>query len=120
MVVYRNEVSHQWEKHNLLARWRAGAITRDTVCDADFLLIAAARYHGAPVAGACPICGSDQLREVLWIYGDSLGRMSGTARSAAEIAEIVDSGREMTVHTVEVCPVCRWNHLLREVTASAI
>lgn len=118
VVVYRNEVSHQWEKRNLLTRWRAGAVTRDTVCDADFLLVTAARYHGVPAGGPCPICESDQLREVLWIHGDGLGRMSGTARSADEIEEIVSGGRELQVHTVEVCPKCRWNHLLREVSAA--
>lgn len=118
VAVYRNEVSHQWEKHHLLGRWRAGMVTRDSVCDADFLLVTAARYHGRDAGRDCPICTSEQLREVEWIHGISLGRMSGTARSRAEIERIVDSGRELTVHTVEVCPDCRWNHLLRAVTAS--
>lgn len=119
MVVYRNEVSHQWERHNLLSRWRAGTITREILCDADFLLVTAARYHGKPAGVACPVCDSPELRVVLWIHGDSLGRMSGTARSRTEIEQIAESGREMTVHTVEVCPICRWNHLLRAVTAAA-
>ncbi|MGD7002640.1 DUF5318 family protein [Corynebacterium halotolerans] len=119
MVVYRNEVSHQWEKYHLLEQWRAGTVTRDEVCDADFLLVTAARYHGRSAGRDCPVCGSEQLREVEWIHGDSLGRMAGTARSVAEIERIAASGQVLTVHTVEVCPVCRWNHLLRAVTASA-
>lgn len=118
VVVYRNEVSHQWEKHHLLARWRAGMVTRDEVCDADFLLVTAAKYHGRDAGRDCPICDSKQLREVEWIHGVSLGRMSGTARSPEEIEQIAAAGREVTVHTVEVCPECRWNHLLRAITAA--
>ncbi len=103
----------------LLSRWRRGAVTRDEICDADFLLVTAARYHGVPAGMPCPICESDDLRVVQWIHGEQLGRMSGTARSTEEIEQIAETGREMTVHTVEVCPACKWNHLLKAVTAAA-
>ena len=46
MVVYRGEVSHRLARRQLLAQWQQGAITRDTVCDADFLLVTAANFHG--------------------------------------------------------------------------
>ena len=119
MVVYRNEVSHRWERRTLLNRWHSGAATRDEICDADFLLVTAAKYHGLPAAIPCPVCESEDLRIVQWIHGEQLGRMSGTARSTEEIERIAETGREMTVHTVEVCPRCRWNHLLQAVTAAA-
>lgn len=118
-VVYRNEVSHRFARAELLRRWRAGEVSRDEVCDADFLLVTAAKYHGVPAGHVCPVCGSGDLRIVQWIHGEQLGRMAGTARSDEEIARIVASGREATVHTVEVCPRCRWNHLLTAVTATA-
>lgn len=118
-VVYRNEISHRFARQDLLRRWRAGEVSREDVCDADFLLVTAARYHGVPAAHPCPVCGSEDLRIVQWIHGEQLGRMSGTARSDEEIAAIVATGTEVTVHTVEVCPACRWNHLLRAVTATA-
>lgn len=118
MVVYRNEVSHQWELRNLLARWRAGLVSRAAICDADFLLVTASRFHGRPAGRNCPVCGSEELREVEWIHGDKLGRMAGTARDTAEIERIAAAGRELTVHTVEVCSQCRWNHLVRAVTAA--
>lgn len=117
MVEYRNEVSHRWERHSLLAGWRAGSVTREEICDADFLLLTAARYHGQPAGTPCPVCEGENMRTVLWIHGDQLGRMSGTARSREEIEAIVSAGREVIVHTVEVCPDCRWNHLLTAVTA---
>lgn len=119
MAVYRNEVSHEWERRDLLRRWRAGAVTRAEICDADFLLVTAATYHGRPADRPCPVCGSADLRVVQWIHGEQLGRMSGTARSDEEIDRIVATGKEATVHTVEVCPRCRWNHLLTAVTATA-
>mgnify|MGYP001715474122 FL=1 len=112
MVVYRGEVSHRLARRQLRAQWRQGAITRDTVCDADFLLVTAANFHGQQVGRLCPICESPKLREVLWVFGDELGRMSGTARNEDEIVAFVQRGLTFTVHTVEVCPKCRWNHIL--------
>lgn len=103
----------------MLRKWQKGEIRREEICDAEFLLMTAAKYHGTPASQACPVCGADGLRVVQWIHGEQLGRMSGTARSDQEIAKIAATGREVTVHTVEVCPECRWNHLLRAVTAVA-
>lgn len=119
VAVYRNEVSHEWERRDLLRRWRAGAVTRAEICDADFLLVTAASHHGRPADRPCPVCGAEDLRVVRWIHGEQLGRMSGTARSDEEIDRIVATGKEATVHTVEVCPRCRWNHLLTAETATA-
>lgn len=119
MAVYRNEVSHLWERQALLKRWRVGAASKEEVCDADFLLVTAARYHGEPAGRLCPICESDDLRVVQWVHGEQLGRVSGTARSDEEIDRIVSTGKEATVHTVEVCLHCRWNHLLKAVLATA-
>ena len=65
MVVYRGEVSHRLARRQLLAQWQQGAITRDTVCDADFLLVTAANFHGQQAGRLCPICVSPKLREVL-------------------------------------------------------
>lgn len=118
MLELRNEISHRWERHMTLAQFRAGKIRRDAICDADFLLIAAARFHGYYVGRLCPVCEGAELREVRWIYGEKLGRKSGTARSADEIADIADTTEGVTVHLVEVCTACRWNHLLSRADAS--
>lgn len=119
VVNYRNEISHQLTRRHVLQMFREGLITRDSVCDADFLLITAGRYHGHPSTYPCPVCGGMNLRTVLWVYGEDIGKASGSARNEEEIAKLVDGGRECTVHTVEVCPDCRWNHLLKAVTAVA-
>ncbi|AKK04235.1 hypothetical protein CEPID_12060 [Corynebacterium epidermidicanis] len=101
----------------MLAQWRSGAITADTVCDADFLLVTAAKFHGVPSQSPCPVCESSNLRVVLWIFGEHLGRMSGTARDLSEIEHIAQQRDGFIVHTVEVCPDCKWNHLLQAATA---
>lgn len=104
-------VSHEWERRAVLREFRAGKKLRDEVCDADFLLRAAGKHHGVEAARPCPICGGI-MRNILWVYGENLGRRSGSARSEAEIAELIDEVGPFTVHKVEVCGGCRWNHLL--------
>ncbi|SDM00709.1 hypothetical protein SAMN04488535_1544 [Corynebacterium mycetoides] len=119
MFAYTREVSHEWLRRTLLREFHAGRVPVDEVCDADFLLRAAAEYHGHDAPRPCPICGKT-MREVSWVYGDNLGRRSGTARSEEEIGRLVDEVGPITVHVVEVCPHCRWNYLLREVTAAPV
>lgn len=60
------------------------------------------------------------MQEVKWVYGEKLGRRTGTARSQEEIERMVEEVGPITVHFVEVCPACKWNHLLKEVTAVPI
>lgn len=117
MIHYRYEVSHQWQRRTLLQRFRSGQVPREELCDADFLLVTAARFHGRGAQRPCPVCGGDQLRVVRWVHGEELGRRSGTARNEEEIAALVRERGEVTVHTVEVCPECRWNHLVSSATA---
>lgn len=127
MIAYRNLVSHRWARAMVLRQLDAGHLKRESVCDADFLLVTAAAYHGARQERPCPVCGGDELYEVRWIYGDTLGPRSGTARKEDEIARIVaelktqhvPKGKdgEVMVHLVEVCRGCRWNHLLTAAVA---
>ncbi|AWB83065.1 hypothetical protein C3B44_11255 [Corynebacterium yudongzhengii] len=117
-LVYRHVVSHRWERARTLRQLKAGHIRREAVCDADFLLRTAAAYHGYRVERACPVCGEEDLYEVRWIYGDKLGKRSGTARQEDEIARIASEVDEpVTVHLVEVCRSCWWNHILTAAVA---
>ena len=47
-----------------------------------------------------------------WIFGDRLGAAAGSARSLEEIERLAEAIPEFTVHVVEVCRACRWNHLV--------
>lgn len=116
-LVFTQAVSHQWERAQCIRDLRAGRILREEVCDADFLLRAAAQHHGVELPKACPVCGAESMRLTRWVYGDSLGRRAGSARRLSEIAEFAAEGLEFTVHTVEVCPACRWNYLLETAEA---
>ena len=51
--------------------------------------------------------------------GDRLGPVSGSTRSADEIARLDDAAGEFTVHVVEVCRTCRWNHLVQSYVLGA-
>ncbi|WP_288832631.1 DUF5318 family protein [uncultured Corynebacterium sp.] len=119
MFAYSREISHEWQRRTTLREYARGRVPADALCDADFLLRAAAEFHGAPSPRPCPICGSE-MRDVSWVYGDALGRRSGTARDDSEIDALVAEVGPITVHVVEVCLHCRWNHLLREMTASPV
>lgn len=112
----RHAVSYEWERAAHVRDLRAGLLKREDVCDADFLLQAAAEYHGRPAGRPCPVCG-EMLSLTLWVYGEQLGRRAGSARNTQEIAEMVADGLTFTVHSVEVCRQCRWNHLLEAAEA---
>ncbi|NMB23496.1 MAG: DUF5318 domain-containing protein, partial [Corynebacterium sp.] len=64
VVNYRNEISHQWARRHVLRQFREGQVSRETICDADFLLVTAGHYHGEPAEYPCPVCGGDNLRIV--------------------------------------------------------
>lgn len=120
MLRISNVVSHEWERRSTLQKYREGKVLIDDICDADFLLKTAARYHGRLTPRPCPICGHDALRQVTWVYGDNLGRRSGTARDDDEIEQLVGEVGPITAHEVEVCPDCGWNFLLSEAVVSRI
>ncbi|QPK79071.1 DUF5318 family protein [Corynebacterium lizhenjunii] len=119
----KHHVSHEWERATALRRLHQGNLRREDVCDADFLLRAAARHHGVDSPRPCPVCQAP-ARVTLWIFGDALGRRAGSARPPQEVAQIARelaatagaAAQEFTVHAVEVCPTCRWNHLLETAT----
>lgn len=105
-----HQISHQLLRAELLSRFRRGLVRREEICDADFLLRAAARHHGQPW-GSCPVC-ERPMALTRWVYGEDLGRRAGSARSEAEIAEFAAEGLSFSVHAVEVCPQCGWNHIV--------
>lgn len=112
-------VSHRLERARALAQYRGGQVRKEMLCDAPFVLIAASEFHGQAADYPCPICEGENVRVVYWIYGDELGKISSSARSVEEIDALASKGLSFTVHTVEVCPDCRWNHLLSEAIVAA-
>jgi hypothetical protein len=68
----------------------------------------------------CPICRKEQLTLVSWVFGDHLGPVSGSARTAEELVMLATRFDEFSVHVVEVCRTCSWNHLVKSYMLGAV
>ena len=68
----------------------------------------------------CPICRKEQLTLVSWVFGDKLGPVSGSARTAEELVRLASTQEEFSVHVVEVCRTCSWNHLVQSYVLGAV
>lgn len=109
----RSVVDYGLARRATLHGLRAGRLDPDEVCDAQVYLLRAARYHGEATGGTCPVCRRPDLVEVTYTYGECFrAETNGRARAGREILEIAATAGEFTAYLVEVCPSCRWNHLL--------
>jgi len=99
-------------RRTVLTGLREGSLSLREVCDADVYLLRAAAFHGVVTETLCPVCRKENLTEVSWVFGDTLGRASGSAREPAEVAALALRHEAFTVHVVEVCRSCSWNHLV--------
>ncbi|UQE75013.1 DUF5318 domain-containing protein [Gordonia sp. PP30] len=115
--MHRRVVEYALAKRAKLADVRAGKTGVDEVCDADPYLLRAAQFHGVASDQSCPICRKEQVTQVSWVFGNSLGRAAGSARTPDEIARLDARTPEFSVHVVEVCRTCHWNHLIRSYVA---
>ncbi|MCW4354829.1 DUF5318 domain-containing protein [Hoyosella sp. YIM 151337] len=109
----RQTVDYALQRRSVLAEVFAGRVGVAEVCDASPYLLRAAKFHGRPSPVVCPICRKEQLTLVSWVFGDRLGTVSGSARSEDEIVRLAQTKDEFTVHVVEVCRTCSWNHLVQ-------
>ena len=109
--------NHQLDRRRLLAEYRRGDISAEELRQSSRRLIDAADFHGEPQDRPCPLCGKRTLKNVIWIFGDNLGKIAGTARSRREVEALAETYGDITAHIVEVCVHCRWNVLLREMLA---
>ncbi|NLG54907.1 MAG: DUF5318 domain-containing protein [Rhodococcus sp.] len=109
----RQVVDYALQRRSLLAEVRAGRTAVAQVCDANPYLLRAAKFHGTGTDVMCPICRKEQLTLVSWVFGDKLGTVSGSARTAEELVRLAATEEEFSVHVVEVCRTCSWNHLVQ-------
>ena len=106
-------VEYGLQRRARLADYQAGLVAREEICDADRFLLLAAKFHGQASTTLCPVCAKERLTHVSWVFGDSLGPASGSARGEHELAQLSLARGEFTVHVVEVCRGCSWNFLVR-------
>ncbi|WP_068278853.1 DUF5318 domain-containing protein [Aldersonia kunmingensis] len=113
MRIQRQVVDYALQRRSLLSEVYAGRVGVTEVCDANPYLLRAAKFHGRNSDQICPICRKEQLTLVSWVFGDSLGPASGSARTAEELVRLAAAQEEFSVHVVEVCRTCSWNHLVQ-------
>ena len=87
-------------------------LARQEACDADPMLDRAAKHHGEPSTASCPVCESDNLVNLNFVFGEQLGQYSGRIKRTAELEEMAHEFGEFKVVVVEVCPACGWNHMI--------
>ncbi|NMO03477.1 DUF5318 domain-containing protein [Gordonia sp. TBRC 11910] len=109
----RELIDYALTRKSVLSDVYAGRTAVSEVCDANPYLLRAAKFHGATSDVTCPICRKEKVTMVSWIFGDKLGQASGSARSAAELDRMAEVLEEFSVHVVEVCRTCHWNHLVQ-------
>ncbi|SNR27366.1 hypothetical protein SAMN06265360_10159 [Haloechinothrix alba] len=107
----RHIVDYALRKRALLRQYRAGTVSRAEVCDAGPYLLRAAEYHGERIEHPCPVCTRQNMSLVAWVFGSELGQASGSARRPDELDRMTQLFSEFTVFVVEVCRMCRWNHV---------
>ncbi len=106
-------VDHRLVRRALINEYRRGRLRRDQVCDAHPELIRAASNVGEETRITCPICEERKLVLVTYVFGPRLpahGRCVTTKKQLAELNRRTD---DLAAYIVEVCPECRWHHLLR-------
>lgn len=116
----RQVVDYALRRRSLLAEVYSGRTGVKQVCDADPYLLRAAKFHGRGSDVMCPICRKEQLTRVSWVFGERLGDVSGSARTPDELARLAETQEEFSVHVVEVCRTCNWNHLVQSYILGSI
>lgn len=116
-MLRRDVVDHALARRALLRSIFGGGLFSTTsaydVCDAGVFLKRAAEAYGVATDRTCPICRKEPLAEVAWVYGDAIGHYAGSARSPAQLEALAAAYPDFSVHEVEVCQGCGWNHLVR-------
>ena len=106
-------IDYRLARDRVVHSYISGEATRAEVCDAQPELMRNARECGSPLDRPCPICTDVDVVQVTYIFGTRLphsGRCMVTSRDYERIRQRKGS---FTAYDVEVCPTCRWNHLLR-------
>lgn len=121
----RGFIDYRMAKRALVREVTRGSVSVEDVCDAHPELLRAARHVGVATRRTCPICRladdraevpldeADTLRQVTYVFGDDLKRMSGhVVWNRQELDDLARSHGSFTAYVVECCLVCGWNHLV--------
>jgi hypothetical protein len=110
-------VEYKLARNAVVKDFHKGRLSRLDVCDAHPELIRAAKNVGVVVEETCPICEDEKLVHVTYVFGPRLPPNGTCPASKTELDKICKRQADLTCYVVEVCPDCRWNHLLRQYPA---
>jgi Family of unknown function (DUF5318) len=110
-------VDYTLAKRALLREFHGGLLSRLEICDAHPELMRAAKYVGEPTTRPCPVCSSEGLRLLAYVYADDLKSDNGRVWELREALAVTASHRGGSCYVVEVCTRCSWNHLYRSFRA---
>jgi len=107
------EVDYRLQRRRLLSDIDRGLVDRAEACDIHPELLRVAR-NAAPKSGEdCPLCFTEDIRLVAYVFGPRLGAGGKCVISDAELQRISQRQGKFVSYEVEVCASCGWNHLLR-------
>jgi hypothetical protein len=110
----REVIDYALQRRSTLEKLRRPGrkIARLDACDADPMLLRAAKYHGEQTDNPCPVCQTPGLVTLSYVFGEQLGQYSGRIKRRAELEEMAHEYGEFKVVVVEVCQTCSWNHMI--------
>lgn len=106
-------IDYRLAREATLKAWRDGHVDTAHVCDAQRELRRNAEFCGNPVTQPCPICETESLVEVTYVFGPRLPRHGRCVTSDKEMARLAARKSASQGYVVEVCTDCGWNHLTR-------
>lgn len=109
-------VDYRLARASTLADYRGGVTDRADVCDAHPELVRAAREVGTPIGDTCPVCDTQQLVHVTYVFGPRLPSHGRCITLRGELARLAARPGTHIAYVVEVCRRCSWNHLARRST----
>ena len=106
-------IDYRLMRETILASWRNGRVSVAELCDAQPELRRNAEFCGRSLESPCPVCESDGLVEVTYVFGPRLPGHGRCVTSDKEMARLDARKQELRGYVVEVCTDCGWNHLTR-------
>ena len=106
-------VDYRLARNAIVKEYRRGRLRKIDVCDAQAELLRNAAYCGRPAPEPCPICETDSMVLVTYVFGDRMPASGRCILKGEELAKLDRAVEERYAYVVEVCGGCSWNHLVR-------
>lgn len=106
-------MDYRFARRKLLQQYRAGAVARVDICDAQAELMRIAINCSQRSTVSCPVCAEPTLRILRFVFGPRLPPGGRPVNTRAELRKLAAAHAGRRCYSVEVCTSCRWNHLLQ-------